>query len=77
MNVRPPIVLHAFRNLAKSRNRPTPETDVFLASVPDGVAEQHWSPGYTLYTLMAGYRTKVMLRKRRTAGLQRGRAQSC
>jgi outer-membrane receptor for ferric coprogen and ferric-rhodotorulic acid len=28
----------------------------------DGVAEQLWSPGYTLYTLMASYRTKVMKR---------------
>lgn len=25
----------------------------------DGKAEEHWSPGYTLYTLMAGYRTKI------------------
>jgi hypothetical protein len=108
-------LLHAFRDTAKARNRPTPETDLFLASVPegvplpgytkwrsnlvtryrfiegplknfsiglgaqyrdksyrgnldvnrDGVAEQHWSPGYTLYTLMAGYRTKVMQAQRR------------
>lgn len=28
----------------------------------DGRAEQHWSPGYTLYTLMSGYRTKIMNR---------------
>jgi outer membrane receptor for ferric coprogen and ferric-rhodotorulic acid len=25
----------------------------------DGRAEEHWSPGYTLYTLMAGYRTRI------------------
>ena len=25
----------------------------------DGVAEEHWSPGYTLYTLMTGYRTRI------------------
>jgi outer membrane receptor protein involved in Fe transport len=104
--------LHAYRDAAKARNRATPDTDTFLASVPegvplpgytkwrsnlvtmyrfqegplknfsigggvqyrdesyrgnldvnrDGVAEQLWSPGYTLYTLMAGYRTKIMQR---------------
>jgi outer membrane receptor protein involved in Fe transport len=94
---------------AKARNVATPETDIFLATVPegtplpgytkwrsnlvtmyqfregtlkgfslgggiqyrdksyrgnldvnrDGIAEPLWSPGYTLYTLMAGYRTKI------------------
>ena len=28
----------------------------------DGFAEELWSPGYTLYTLMAGYRTKIAKR---------------
>ena len=28
----------------------------------DGVAEELWSPGYTLYTLMTGYRTKILNR---------------
>ena len=105
--------LHAYAALAKSRNRPTPETDTFLASVPEGTplpgytkwrsnlvtmyrftegplknfsigggvqyrdksyrgnldldrngsAEEHWSPGYTLYMLMSGYRTKLMNRQ--------------
>jgi outer membrane receptor protein involved in Fe transport len=104
--------LKGFQAAAKARNIPTPETDTFLSSVPegtplpgftkwrsnlvtmyrfqegllknvsigggvqyrdksyrgnldvnrDGVAEQLWSPGYTLYTLMAGYRTKLMKR---------------
>ena len=101
--------LKGFQAAAKARNIPTPETDTFLATVPegtplpgytkwrsnlvtmyrfqegvlrnfsiggavqyrdesyrgnfdrnlDGVAEELWSPGYTLYTLMAGYRTKI------------------
>jgi outer membrane receptor protein involved in Fe transport len=104
--------LKAFQAAAKARNRPTPETDTFLSSVPegtplpgftkwrsnlvtmyrfqdgplknfsiggavqyrdksyrgnfdlnlDGVAEELWSPGYTLYTLMTGYRTKIAKR---------------
>jgi outer membrane receptor for monomeric catechols len=104
--------LKAFQAAAKAMNRPTPETDRFLASVPegtptpgftkwrsnlvtmyrfsegplknisigggvqyrdksyrgnldvnlDGIAEELWSPGYTLYTLMAGYRTKIAKR---------------
>jgi outer membrane receptor protein involved in Fe transport len=104
--------LKGYQETAKGRNRPTPETDTFLSTVPDGVpvpgftkwrsnvvtmyrftegplknfsiggglqyrdksyrgnldldrngiAEQLWSPGYTLYTLMAGYRTKIAKR---------------
>jgi outer membrane receptor protein involved in Fe transport len=104
--------LKAFQAAAKARNVPTPETDKFLASVPegtplpgftrwrsnlvsmyqfregplknfsiggavqhraksyrgnfdlnlDGVAEELWSPGYTLWTLMTGYRTKIARR---------------
>ena len=104
--------LKAFQAEAKALGRPTPETDRFLGTVPegtptpgftkwrsnlvtmyrftegplknvsigggvqyrdksyrgnldvnlDGVAEELWSPGYMLYTLMAGYRTKVMNR---------------
>jgi outer membrane receptor protein involved in Fe transport len=104
--------LKAFQAEAKARGVPTPETDRFLASVPegtplpgftkwrsnlvtmyrfqegplknfsiglgaqyrdksyrgnldlggDGIAEEHWSPGYTLYTLMSGYRTKILNR---------------
>jgi len=104
--------LRGYQAAARARNVPTPETDAFLASVPDGVplpgftkwrsnvvtmyrfqegalknvsfggavqyrdrsyrgnfdlnldgvAEELWSPGYTLYTLMAGYRTKILRR---------------
>lgn len=104
--------LKAFQAAAKARGVPTPETNTFLSSVPegtplpgftrwrsnlvtmyrfqdgplknfsigggvqyraksyrgnfdlnlDGIAEELWSPGYTLYTLMAGYRTKIMKR---------------
>ena len=28
----------------------------------DGRAEEHWSPGYTLYTLMMSYRTRIAKR---------------
>lgn len=105
-------LLKGFQAAAKARNVPTPETDRFLSSAPDGtplpgftkwrsnlvtmyrfqegplknfsigagvqyrdksyrgnldlnndgVAEELWSPGYTLYTLMSGYRTKIMNR---------------
>ena len=105
-------LLRGFQEAAKARDIPTPETDRFLASVPegtplagftkwrsnlvtmyrfqegavknfsigggvqyrdksyrgnfdlnlDGVAEELWSPGYTLYTLMTGYRTKILNR---------------
>jgi outer membrane receptor protein involved in Fe transport len=105
-------LLKGFQAAAKARNIPTPETDAFLSSVPDGTplpgftkwrsnlvtmyrfqegplknfsiggavqyrdksyrgnfdrdldgdVEQLWSPGYTLYTLMTGYRTKIMNR---------------
>jgi outer membrane receptor protein involved in Fe transport len=105
-------LLKAFQSTAKERGLPTPETDVFLSSVPegtplpgftkwrsnlvtmyrfqegplrnfsiggavqyrdksyrgnldlnlDGVAEELWSPGYTLYTLMTSYRTKILER---------------
>lgn len=97
------------RNRARAANRPTPLTDAFLTSVPeglpsvgftkarsnlitqyrftsgplnrvmigaafqyrketyqgnfdlnrDGVAEQIWTPGYTVTTLMVGYRTRL------------------
>ena len=106
------LQLKAFQAEARARNISTPDTDVFLATVPDGtplpgftkhrsnlvtmyrfsegplrslsvggslqyrdksyrgdfdlnrdgVAEQLWSPGYTLYNLMLGYRLKVLRR---------------
>jgi outer membrane receptor protein involved in Fe transport len=106
------LQLKAFQAEARARNVPTPETDAFLATVPDGtplpgftkhrsnlvtmyrfpdgplrglslggsvqyrdrsyrgdfdldrngVAEQLWSPGYSLYNLMLGYRLKVWRR---------------
>ena len=105
-------LLKGFQEAAKARNVPTPETDRFLSSVPegtplpgftkwrsnlvtmyrfqegplknfsigggvqyrdksyrgnldlnlDGVAEELWSPGYTLYTLMSSYRTRIAKR---------------
>jgi iron complex outermembrane recepter protein len=105
-------LLKGFQAAAAARNVPTPETDRFLSSVPegtplpgftkwrsnlvtmyrfqdgalknfsiggavqyrdesyrgnldlnlDGVAEELWTPGYTLYSLMTGYRTKLLNR---------------
>jgi outer membrane receptor protein involved in Fe transport len=108
-------LLKGFQEAAKARNMPTPETDRFLDSVPEGTplpgytkwrsnvvtmyrfqegalknfsigggvqyrdksyrgnfdvnndgvtlpTEQLWSRGYALYTLMTGYRTKIMNR---------------
>ena len=105
--------LRAFQAEARARNIPTPDTDAFLSTVPegtplpgftklrsnlvtmyrfdtgplknlsvgggvqfrdksyqgnfdlnlDGVAEELWSSGYTLWSLMFGYRTKLMERR--------------
>jgi outer membrane receptor protein involved in Fe transport len=105
--------LRAFQAEARARSVPTPDTDAFLSTVPDGtplpgftklrsnlvtmyrfdtgplknlsvgggvqfrdksyqgnfdlnrdgVAEQLWSSGYTLWSLMFGYRTRLMERR--------------
>jgi outer membrane receptor protein involved in Fe transport len=105
--------LRGYQALAKAKGMATPDTDVFLASAPDGtplpgftklrsnlvtmyrfesgplkdfsvggavqyrdksyqgnfdlnldgVAEELWSSGYTLWNLMLGYRTKILKRK--------------
>lgn len=104
--------LRYYQARAKAQNTPTPETDAFLATVPDGtplpgftkirsnlvtnyrfsegrlkgfsiggggqyrdmayrgnfdlnrdgIAEQLWSPGYTILNLYIGYRTKILNR---------------
>ncbi|MBL9200939.1 MAG: TonB-dependent receptor plug domain-containing protein [Opitutaceae bacterium] len=105
--------LKGYQARARAQNRPTPETDAFLASAPDGtplpgftrlrsnlvtmyrfdrgplkdfsigcglqfrdksyqgnfdrnldgVAEELWTSGYTLWNLMLGYRTKIRDRR--------------
>ncbi len=105
--------LKGYQARAKAQSRPTPETDAFLASVPDGtplpgftklrsnlvtmyrfdsgtledfsigggvqfrdksyqgnfdrnldgVAEELWTSGYTLWNLMLGYRLKIRARR--------------
>jgi outer membrane receptor protein involved in Fe transport len=106
------LQLKAYQAEARAKNIPTPETDTFLATVPDGtplpgftkhrsnlltmyrftegwlrtlsvggsvqyrdksyrgdfdlnrdgIAERLWSPGYSLYNVMLGYRLKIMRR---------------